>query len=81
MLKGFTHARLAMIEERQVAHVQRQRAAGAFLFDHDGDRAALDAFAEADAAAACEARVREPFQHPEVIILQERLDLPIDLLL
>ena len=40
-----------MIEEGQVAHVQRQRAAGAFLFDHDGDRAALDAFAEADAAA------------------------------
>ena len=38
-------------------------------------------FAETNAAAACEARVREPFQHPEVIILQERPDLPIDLLL
>jgi hypothetical protein len=25
--------------------------------------------------------VREPFQHPVAIILQERLDLPIDLLL
>jgi hypothetical protein len=25
--------------------------------------------------------VREPFQHPEVIILQECLDLPLDLFL
>ena len=70
-----------MIEERQIAHVQRQRAARALLIDHDRDRAAFDAFAEADAATAGEARVREPFQHREGIILQERLDLPLDLLL
>ena len=70
-----------MIEQRQIANVQAQRAPRAFLIDDDGDGASLDAFTKADAAAACEARVCEPFQHPVAIILQERLDLPIDLLL
>ena len=73
--------RFAVIEERKIAHVQRQRAAGALLVDDDGYRASFDAFAETNAAAASEARVREPFQHPEAIILQEGLDLPIDLFL
>ena len=71
----------AMVEERQIAHVQRQRAARPLLVDNDGDGTSLDAFAETNATAACEARVCEPFQHPVAIILQERLDLPIDLLL
>ena len=61
----------------------RERAArgqpGPFLIDDDRDRAAFDAFAEADAAAASEPRVRETLQHPEAIILQERLDLPLEL--
>ena len=70
-----------MVEERQIAHVQRQRAARTLLVDDDRHRTSFDTFAETNAAAAGEARVREPFQHPEVIILQERLDLPIDLLL
>lgn len=70
-----------MIEKRQIANVQGQRAARAFLVDDDGDGASFDAFTKADAAPACEARVCEPFQHPEAIILQERLDLLIDLLL
>ena len=69
-----------MVEERQIAHVQRQRAARTLLVDDDGHGTSFDTFAETNAAAAGEARVREPFQHPETIILQERLDLPIDLL-
>jgi hypothetical protein len=73
--------RFTMVEERQIAHVQRQRAARALLVDDDGYGASFDAFAETNAAAASEARVREPFQHPEAIILQERLDLALDLLL
>jgi len=70
-----------MIEERQIADVEGQGAARAFLVDDDGDRASFDAFTKSNAAAACEARVCEPFQHPDAIILQERLDLLIDLLL
>ena len=73
--------RFAVVEERKIAHVQRQRAARALLVDDDGYGASFDAFAETNAATACEARVREPFQHPEAIILQERLDLALDLLL
>ena len=52
-----------MIEQRQIPHVQRQRAAGTLLINDDGDRAAFHAFAEADAATAGEARVGEAFQH------------------
>lgn len=70
-----------MIEERQIADVEGQWTARTFLVDDDGDRASLDAFTKSDAATACEARVCEPFQHREAIILQERLDLLIDLLL
>jgi hypothetical protein len=70
-----------MIEERKIADVKRQRAAGTFFVDHYRDRTAFDALAKANTATTSEARVREPFQHPVAIILQERLDLPIDLLL
>ena len=59
-----------MIEQRQITDVKRQRAAGAFLIDDHGDRAAFHAVAKADAAAAGQARVSEAFQHPEAIILQ-----------
>jgi hypothetical protein len=52
-----------MIEERQIAHVERQRAAWTFLFDHHRHRAALDAFTESDPAATGETRVREALQH------------------
>ena len=70
-----------MIEKRQIANVQRQRAARAFLIDDDGDGASFDAIPETDPASAGEPRVRKTFQHPVGIILQERLDLLIDLLL
>ena len=73
--------RFAVVEDWKIAHVERQRAARALLVDDDGYRTSFDAFAKTNAAAACEARVCEPFQHPEAIILQERLDLPLDLLL
>jgi hypothetical protein len=55
--------RLAMIEQRQIAHVNRQWAAGTFLIHHHRDGAALDTFPEANPAATGEARVRKPFQH------------------
>ena len=55
--------RLAMIEERKIANVERQRAAGTFLIEHYGDRAAFDAFTESDPASTSEARVREALQH------------------
>ena len=51
--------RLAVIEQRQIAHVQRQRARRRLLVDDDRHRAALDAFAERDAATAGEPRVCE----------------------
>src|SRR5687768_13773656 len=61
--------RFAIVEQGQIAHVQRQRAARALFVDDHGDGAAFHAFAEADAAAAGEARVGEPFQHRVAIIL------------
>src|SRR4029079_3500339 len=51
--------RFAVIVERQIAHVKRQRAGRRFLVDDDGDRTAFDAVAERDAAAAGEPSVRE----------------------
>ncbi len=59
---------LAMVVERQIAHVQRERAARRLLVDDDGDRTPFDAFAKSDAAAASEPGVGEPFQHPGFII-------------
>ena len=56
--------RLAVIEERQVADVKRQRASGRFFLEDDGDRAAFHAFAEPDATSAGKTRVSEAFQHP-----------------
>jgi hypothetical protein len=73
--------RFSMIEQREIANVERQGAARTLFVDDDGDGTSFHAFAKSDAAATSEARVREPFQHPETIILQERLDLPLDLLL
>src|SRR4030095_11531059 len=70
-----------MIEERQIAHVKRERTARPFRFDHHGDGASFYAFSKTDATPAREPRVRETFQHPGAIILQERLDLLIDPLL
>src|SRR6476620_361152 len=71
---------LAVVVQREVAHVKRHHATGPLLADDDGDRAPLDALAEANPAAAGKASVREPFQH-EGIILQQRLDLPFELFL
>jgi hypothetical protein len=59
--------------------MKSQRAARALLVHDEGDRASFDALAKANAAAAGKARVREPLQHSEAIILQERLDLPFEL--
>ena len=67
-----------MIEEGQIANVQRERTARPFLLHHHRDGAAFDAFAKTDSTAAREPRVRESFQHPGTMILQERLDLLID---
>ena len=52
-----------MIEERKIAHVERQRAAGTFLLDHHRHWTALDAFTESDPAATGETRVREALHH------------------
>src|ERR1043166_4111621 len=51
--------RLAVIKQRQVSHVERERASRRFFVDDHGHRTALDAVAERDAAAAGEPRVRE----------------------
>src|SRR5439155_5085215 len=63
--------RFAMVEQRQIAHVQRQRARRRFLVDHDRDRAALDAFAESDATTAREMGVSKSFQHATCIISRD----------
>ena len=55
--------RLAVIEQRKIAHVERQWAAGTLLIDDYGYRAALDTFTESDPASTSEARVREALQH------------------
>lgn len=67
-----------MIEEGQIADVLGQRAAWPFFVEDDGHGAALDALAKTDTATARQPRVRESFQHPAVIILQELLDLLLD---
>src|SRR5262245_18816994 len=55
--------RLAVVVQRQPRHVDRMRAPRRLHVDDDGDRTALDAVAVAEAAAAGEPGVREPFQH------------------
>src|SRR3954453_1324520 len=60
--------RFAVVEQRQIAHVKRQRARGGLLVDDDGDGTAFDAVAEGDAASAGEPTVREPLQHFRIII-------------
>src|SRR5262249_59830238 len=72
--------RFAVVEERQITHVERQRAAWSLLVDHDRDRAALHAFAETNPAPASQACVREPLQHRSSIILQERLERLLEVL-
>src|SRR5438067_2532948 len=51
--------RFAVIEQREIAHVQRQRAAGRFLVHDDGDGTPLDAFPKRDPAATGQPRVRK----------------------
>src|SRR5678816_327692 len=58
----------AIIVERQIAHVKRQRAGRRLLVDDHRDRTAFDAVAERDPAAAGQARVCEALQHPAAII-------------
>jgi hypothetical protein len=53
-----------MIEHREIAHVQRKRAARSFLVNDYRDGTAFNALAESDAATAGETCVRESFQHP-----------------
>jgi hypothetical protein len=53
-----------MIEHREIAHVQRQRAAGSFLVDDHRDRTAFNALAESDSTSAGETCVRKALQHP-----------------
>src|SRR5262245_30621308 len=73
--KGF-----AEIVDGQIANMKRHYAVCALFFDHDDHRAALDAFAEYQAATAGESGVREPLQHTG-IILQHRLHVFLELLL
>src|SRR5439155_17752659 len=55
--------RFAIIVERQVADVERKRARWRLLVDDNRNRAAFDALAEGDAAAAGKPCVREPLEH------------------
>ena len=55
--------RLAVVVDRQIAHVQRHHAGDALLVDDDGHRAALDALTERDSATAGESGVGEAFEH------------------
>ena len=55
--------RFTVVEQRQVANVQRQRAGRRLLVDDDGHWTAFHALAECDAAATGKPRVRESFQH------------------
>ena len=72
--------RFAEIVDGQVANVKRHHAVCALFFDDHRHRAALDAFAEGQPTAAGESGVREPLQHTG-IILQQRLDVLLELLL
>src|SRR5260370_2330628 len=51
--------RLAIVEQRQIAYVQRDRAGRRFRFDDHRHGTAFDALAERDAAPTSEPRVRE----------------------
>ena len=72
---GWTQG-FAIIEERQIAHVQRKSARRRFLIDDDGNRAALDAFAERDATTARKTGVCKTFQHSSWIIPRGRVAGP-----
>src|SRR5436309_13300511 len=56
--------RFPVVEQRQIAHVQRKRAGWRLLVNDDGDGTAFDALSEREAAAAGMAGVSEPLQHP-----------------
>ena len=60
--------RFTIVEQRQIAYVQRQRAGRRLLLDDDRDRTAFDTVAERDAAATSQPRVRESLQHSGFII-------------
>jgi hypothetical protein len=60
--------RLAMIEQGEILHVEREEAPGRLVGHDDGHRTAFDAFAEGDATAACEPSVRESLEHGLVIL-------------
>src|SRR5687768_7647564 len=68
--------RFAVVVERQVAHVERQRARRRLRVDDHRDRTSLDALAERDAAATGQACVRESLQHSAVIISRGRTECP-----
>src|SRR5438093_816856 len=63
---------LAIIEKREVAHVQGNAARGRLALDDDGYRTAFDAVPEGDDAAAGEPCVSEPFGHVGTIIYQSK---------
>src|SRR5499427_1117339 len=73
--------RFAVVEERQIPHVERQRAGRRLLVDDDGDRTAFDTLAERNPAAASQPRVRESLQHRPDYTLQERLDFLLESIL
>src|SRR5580704_13791102 len=60
--------RFTVIENRQIAHVQRQDTSRRLLIHDNRHGTALDAVAKHDAAAAGKARVRESLQHLAAII-------------
>ena len=64
--------RFAIIEDGQIAHVQRKSTRRRFLIDDDRDRAALDAFAKRDATTARKTGVCKTFQHSTWIISRGR---------
>ena len=68
--------RFAIIEDGQIAHVQRKSTRRRFLIDDDRNRAALDAFAECDATTARKTGVCKTFQHLNRIIPRGRVAGP-----
>jgi len=65
--------RFAIIEDGQIAHVQRKSTRRRFLIDDDRDRAALDAFAKRDATTARKTSVCKTLQHSTWIIPRGRV--------
>src|SRR5580765_1694522 len=78
--------RLAVVEDRQIAHVQGKSTRRRFLIDDDRHGTALHAIAESNATAACKMGVCKTFQHLICIIprgarpaaLEQCLDFPFE---